>query len=206
MQTVPNKGAGRALVQSCKQRLVHYKQVWISFQSARRVRSFDLSHTHTHSPPPTHTHTHRECLRLFHPPVYFWGDRKMIKAVGADSGNDPLSISGVSYYTHANKQATSFTHWASETCRPVDRLLLTTHLYKVPCISAPLVSAGPALLVSLVWGQTINLSAGCCRDLLVLSIPSLHSMSPIFLHVFWQFQMSSTVLRSRQTQEHTEFF
>lgn len=29
-------------------------------------------------------------------------------------------------------------------------------------------------------------------------------MSAIFLHVFWQFQMSSTVLRSRQTQEHTE--
>lgn len=142
MLTVPNKGAGRALVQSCKQRLVHYKQVWISFQSARRVRSFDLSHTHTQG----------AFVPVSSSPVYFWGDRKMIKAVGADSGNDPLSISGVSYFTHANKQATSFTHWASATCRPVDRSLRTTHLYKVPCISATLVSAGPALLVSLVWG------------------------------------------------------
>lgn len=57
----------------------------------------------------------------------------MIKAVGADSGSDPLSLSGVSYYTHANKQATSFTHSASETCRPADRLLLMTSLQSAWC-------------------------------------------------------------------------
>lgn len=62
-------------------------------------------------------------------------------------------------------------------------------LYKLPCISATLVSVRPFPPQSLVWGVEINLSAGCCRDLLVLSIQSLHSMSAIFLHVFWQFQL-----------------
>lgn len=97
----------------------------------------------------------------------------MIKAVGADSGNDPLSISGVSYFTHANKQATSFTHSASATCRPVDRLLLTTHLYKVPCISATLVSAGPALLVSLVWGLNDKFKCRLLRGPVGVKYPKL---------------------------------
>ena len=48
-QRCQNKGtAANALVQSCKHRLAHYKQVWVPHHSAGLALS--LGHTHTHTP------------------------------------------------------------------------------------------------------------------------------------------------------------
>ena len=101
-QRCQNKGtAANALVQSCKHRLAHYKQVWVPHHSAGLALS--LGHTHTH------THQEGEFVPVPSSLVYFWGDKKMIKAMWPDSRNDLLTVSGVSYYTHANTHTFMYT-------------------------------------------------------------------------------------------------
>lgn len=83
-----------ALGQSCKQRLVHCKQVHIPCQSVRRTFSLGLPLGHKY------THSKGVFVQTLSSLVYFWGDEKMIKAMWPDSRNDLLTVSGVNYCTH----------------------------------------------------------------------------------------------------------
>lgn len=95
MQAVANKSMGaNALGQSCKQRLVHCKQVHIPCQSVRRTFSLGLPLGHKY------THSKGVFVQTLSSLVYFWGDEKMIKAMWPDSRNDLLTVSGVNYCTH----------------------------------------------------------------------------------------------------------
>lgn len=182
---------------------MHYKQVQIPCQSVWIALSLGLSLGHTQ--------TGREFVLALSSLVYFWGDKKMIKAMWPDSRNDLLTVSGVSYYTHARKNTPSYNRVKPRTlARQYECLWLDTYgntfkIFFCLYISSALV---PVLRVSPqiphhVWGIETNLSGGCCRDLSVSSIPSL---SVIFLHVFLHLQLLTNYVPSSTAQCHTDTY
>lgn len=71
-----------------------------------------LGHGHTHS----HIHRGRVFVPALYSMVYFWGDKKMIKAMWPDCRNDLLTVSGVSYYTRKYTHTPIFLYTVTLTC------------------------------------------------------------------------------------------
>lgn len=197
-----------ALGQSCKQRLVHCKQVHIPCQSVRRTFSLGLPLGHKY------THSKGVFVQTLSSLVYFWGDEKMIKAMWPDSRNDLLTVSGVNYCTHTARTP-SFTK-TNVRARQMQahaqgfNLINSSNIWKQNSLVGAFFCFFFSTLVSVhhvppqipqhVWDVEINLRWGCCRDPLVSSIPCLQS---IFLRIFLHFQLLIMSPLAHVTQKHT---
>lgn len=106
----------------------------------------------------------------------------MIKAMRPDSRNDLLTVSGVSYYTHANTHTFICTDLHMHAHTQVIALINTGEktctemsLHKLSCISATLVSVHSVAsrIPHHVWAVEINLSGGCCEGPVGVKYPKL---------------------------------